>query len=396
MGVTSTSVAIVGAGPAGLLLARLLARAGVACHVLERRSRAHVEGRVRAGVLESTTVEALCEAGVGARLRREGAVHHGIELRFGGAGHRIDFDALVPGHTITVYGQREVVRDLIAARVADASPTQGLEFEVSSVALSGLEVDAPVLEYTAGGRSHRLFCDWVIGCDGSHGVSRDWLPAERVVTYERTYPFAWLGILADVAPSSPELVYALHDRGFALHSMRSPEVSRFYLQVARDEALGAWSDERIWAELERRLAIPGWSLRTGLITEKSITLMRSFVIEPLRHRRLVLAGDAAHIVPATGAKGLNLAVADVRALALALLDWYGSGRSDAVDEYCAACLRRVWRVQHFSNWMTRLLHRLPGDDAYEQRLQLAQLDYLVSSRAAATTLAENYVGIARD
>ncbi|MEO8185273.1 MAG: 4-hydroxybenzoate 3-monooxygenase [Deltaproteobacteria bacterium] len=388
-------VGIIGAGPAGLLLAQLLARRGIHSRVLERSSREHVEARIRAGVLEQPTVDTLRAAGVGERLDREGIVHHGIELRFSGAAHRIDFRELVPGRSITVYGQREVVRDLIAARLSDpAAGPEHLCFEVSDVQLDGLGPEQSVLSFTHAGRRQQLDCDWVVGCDGYHGVSRHWFPEGSARTYEHVFPFAWLGVLAAVAPSSQELIYAHHERGFALHSLRSPELSRFYLQVAAKEDLADWSDERIWQELRARLeTVPGWHLQSGPILEKGLAAMRSFVLEPMRHGRLFLAGDAAHIVPATGAKGLNLAVADVRRLSAALAAWYEQGSTLGLDEYSAACLRQVWRVQHFSCWMTRLLHVLPSDDAFERRVQLAQLASVAQSRAAATMLAESYVGI---
>jgi p-hydroxybenzoate 3-monooxygenase len=389
------AVGIIGAGPAGLLLAQLLARRGIGSCVLERSSREHVEGRVRAGVLEQPTVDTLHAAGVGERLAREGIVHQGIELRFGGAARRIDFRELVPGRSITVYGQREVVRDLIAARLGDAAAApEHLCFEVSDVEVAGLTEDQPVLAFTHAGGRQQLGCDWVIGCDGYHGVSRHWFPAQVSQTFEHVFPFAWLGVLAAVAPSTEELIYARHERGFALHSMRSPELSRFYLQVPADEDLASWSDARIWQELRTRLeTVPGWQLASGPVLEKGLATMRSFVHEPMRYRRLLLAGDAAHIVPATGAKGLNLAVADVRLLGAALADWYESGSATGLDQYSAACLQRVWRVQQFSCWMTRLLHVLPTEDAFERRLQVAQLEALTQSRAAATMLAENYVGL---
>jgi p-hydroxybenzoate 3-monooxygenase len=389
-------VGIVGAGPAGLLLAQLLARRGIGSRVLERSSREHVEGRIRAGVLEQSSVDTLHAAGLGERLAREGVVHHGIELRFGGAAHRIDFQALVPGRNITVYGQREVVRDLIAARLGDpqAGP-EHLSFEVSEVELAGLTAEQPELSYRARGQRHSLACDWVVGCDGHHGVSRHWFPPGSARLTGRVFPCAWLGVLAQVRPSTQELIYARHERGFALHSMRSPSLSRFYLQVAPDEDLTAWSDERIWQELRVRLeTVPGWHLQAGPILERGLAAMRSEVFEPMRHGRLLLAGDAAHIVPATGAKGLNLAIADVRRLSEALAAWYERSNTELLDDYSAACLRRVWRVQHFSSWMTRLLHTFPSDDVFEQRLQLAQLEQLAQSRAAATLLAENYVGLA--
>ncbi|MEU1719327.1 4-hydroxybenzoate 3-monooxygenase [Actinomadura sp. ATCC 39365] len=384
-----TQVGIIGAGPAGLLLSHLLHLRGISSVVLEKRSRAYVERRVRAGVLEQGTVDTLVEAGVGARMLREGLPHHGIELRYGGAGHRIAFDKLVPGRAITVYGQQEVVKDLIAARLAAGGD---LRFEVEDVA-----VHSPGSEpyLTFGGE--RLDCDVIAGCDGFHGVSRPSVPDGVLEVFEREYPFAWLGVLAEVAPSSEELIYARTERGFALHSMRSPTVSRFYLQVPADADVAQWPDERVWAELKARLeTVPGFELTTGEIIEKGVTPMRSFVAEPMQYGRLYLAGDAAHIVPPTGAKGLNLAVADVRVLTEALAAFFEHGSSELLDGYSRACLKRVWRAQHFSWWMTTLLHTFDEDDAYGRRLQTSYLDYVTSSEAAATTLAENYVGLPFD
>ncbi|MFB9894705.1 4-hydroxybenzoate 3-monooxygenase [Planobispora takensis] len=381
-----TQVGIVGAGPAGLLLSHLLHLNGIDSVVLERRSRDYVERRVRAGVLEQGTVNTLIEAGVGERMLGEGLPHSGIELRYGGAGHRIAFEKLVPGRTITVYGQQEVVKDLIAARLAAGGD---IRFEADDVAVHSLE-DAPYI--TFGGE--RLDCDVIAGCDGFHGVSRPSIPEGVLTAYEREYPFAWLGILARVKPSAEELIYACTDRGFALHSMRSPEVSRFYLQVPADEDPDAWPDERIWTELKARLeTVPGFTLATGEIIEKGVTPLRSFVTEPMQYGRLFLAGDASHIVPPTGAKGLNLAVADVRVLTEALTRFYADGSTELLDRYSQICLKRVWRAQHFSWWMTTLLHTFDSDDAYARRLQLSYLDYVTSSEAAATTLAENYVGL---
>jgi p-hydroxybenzoate 3-monooxygenase len=384
-----TQVAIVGAGPAGLLLGHLLHRAGLETVVLESRSRDHVERRVRAGVLEQGTVDLLCECGVGERLRREGMVHEGIELRFEGGRHRIDLRELSGGRAITVYGQQEVVKDLIAARVSAGAP---LLFEVEDVSLHGLDGDRPWVRFRHGGRWQELRSDAVAGCDGSHGICRPSIPRGAVTAYVREHPFAWLGILAAVPPSAAEIVYCRHPRGFALHSMRSASLSRLYLQVDTDEDLAAWPDDRIWAELRTRLAAEGWTLREGPVVERGITPLRSLVVEPMRYGRLFLVGDAAHIVPPTGAKGMNLAVADVRVLAAALVELCGGGTALA-GAYSETCLRRVWRAQHFSWWMTSMLHRLPGDDPYEARLQLAQPRYTVSSRAAAASLAENYVGL---
>jgi p-hydroxybenzoate 3-monooxygenase len=378
-----TQVAIVGAGPAGLVLAHLLRREGIACVVLEDRSREYVEQRVRAGVLEQGTVDTLVSLGVGERLQREGLVHEGVELRFGGVGHRIALSELTGGRTITLYGQQKVVEDLIDGWLAGGGE---LRFEVDDVAV---DAGAPRVAFTHAGSRFELDCDVIAGCDGFHGVCRPSVPDGVLKVFEREYPFAWLGILAEVAPSSDELVYCHHERGFALLSMRSPEISRLYLQVDPSERIEDWSDERIWGELRTRLG----EVHDGPVIEKGITPMRSFVVEPMHHEHLYLAGDAAHIVPPTGAKGLNLAVADVCVLAAALARWYRDADRGGLDAYSETCLRRVWRVQHFSWWMTTMLHRLRGDDPYEPRLQRAQLDYVVRSRAAATTLAENYVGL---
>jgi p-hydroxybenzoate 3-monooxygenase len=384
-----TQVGIVGAGPAGLVLSHLLARAGVASVVLESRSREYVERRVRAGVLEQGTVDLLCETGVGERLKREGLVHHGIRLRFDGREHRIALSELAGGRAITVYGQQEVVKDLIRARL-EAGGTILFEAEAEAVDPEGAAV-----VYRHEGQRRELRCDWVAGCDGSHGVCRGSIPPEALTVYEKEYPFAWLGILAQAPVSTEELIYARHARGFALYSMRTPQIGRLYLQVRRDESLESWPDRRIWAELQARLALPGWALAEGPILEKGVTTMRSSVVEPMRHGRLLLAGDAAHIVPATGAKGLNLAVADARVMAAALPAWYASGDEALLDAYSATCLRRVWRAEHFSWWMTEMLHRFDDADAFQEQLQLAQLRYVCTSTAAATTLAENYVGLER-
>jgi p-hydroxybenzoate 3-monooxygenase len=384
-----TQVAIVGAGPAGLLLAHLLGRRGIESVVLEARSREYIERRVRAGVLEQGTVDLLVESDLGDRLRREGMVHHGVELRFGGRGHRIDFADLAGGRAITVYGQQEVVKDLLAAReAAGALPL----FEVSDVTLAGLDGEAPVIAFEHAGQRHELRCDAIAGCDGSYGVCRGAIPADERTEFVRDYPFAWLGILAEVAPSTEELIYARHERGFALHSMRTPQLSRFYLQCEPGADVADWPDPRIWDELRARLA--PLELGEGPIVDKGVTPMRSYVIEPMQHGRLFLAGDAAHIVPPTGAKGLNLAVADVRLLAAALGDLLETGDDAGLRSYSERALRRVWRAEHFSWWMTSMLHRFPDDQGFEQQLQRAQLDYVTGSRAAATTLAENYVGLA--
>ena len=376
---------IVGAGPAGLVLAQLLHLEDIDSVVLEDRSREYVEQRIRAGVLEQGTVDLLTDIGVGERLQREGLVHDGIELQFAGERHRIDFPSLTGGRRITVYGQQELVKDLIAARLATRRP---LHFEVSDV-----RVAAPVIRYRRGDDEVELTCDFVAGCDGFHGVSRDSISAGVLNSFEREYPFAWLGILAAAPPSNEELIYAYHERGFALHSMRSPTLTRLYLQVRPDEAVAEWPDERIWEELERRLGLEGWTLNTGEVVEKGVTPMRSFVVEPMQHGRLFLAGDAAHIVPPTGAKGLNLAVADVRLFAAALAVWYASGDESALERYSSDALRRVWRAEHFSWFMTSMLHVLEDGDEFDRRLQLAQLAYVCSSEKAAASLAENYVGL---
>jgi p-hydroxybenzoate 3-monooxygenase len=382
-----TQVGIVGAGPAGLVLARLLELRGISSVVIEARSREYVEQRVRAGVLEQRSVDCLTEAGVADRLHAEGMVHEGIELRFGGKGHRIDFTSLTGGKTITVYGQQEVVKDLIAARLESGLP---LLFEVSDVSV---DVERPLVRFTHEGSEVELSCDVVAGCDGFHGVCRETI-ADVLTIYERVYPFAWLGILARSKPSSEELIYSNHERGFALHSMRSPSVTRSYLQVKPEEDLDEWPDERIWEELNARFELDeGFALNEGEIFEKGVTPMRSFVAEPMQHKRLFLAGDAAHIVPPTGAKGMNVAIADVEILAAALERWYASGDESGLESYSSDCLRRVWRVQHFSFFMTSMLHRPADQDPFEAQLQHAQLEYVCSSEAAARSLAENYVGL---
>ena len=379
-----------GAGPAGLVLAHLLHLKGIDSVVLESQSREYLEHRVRAGVLEQGTADLLDAIGVGDRLRREGLVHEGIELRFEGERHRIDFPSLTGGRRITVYGQQEVVKDLIAARLETERP---LLFEVTDVAVGGFESDSPTIRFGHEGEKVELRCDFIAGCDGSHGVCRESIPEGALTVFEREYPFAWLGILAAAPPSNDELIYAYHERGFALHSMRSPTVTRLYLQVRPDEDLDEWPDERIWDELERRLGLEGWTLNTGEIIEKGVTGMRSFVVEPMQCGRMFLAGDSAHIVPPTGAKGLNLAVADVRVLAEGLAAWFENGDGSALERYSADVLRRVWRAEHFSWFMTSMLHRLENGDAFDVKLQLAQLAYVCSSERAAASLAENYVGL---
>jgi p-hydroxybenzoate 3-monooxygenase len=385
-----TQVGIVGGGPAGLVLAHLLHLEGISSVVLEARSRDYVESRVRAGVLEQGTVDLLVETGVGERLQKQGLVHEGVELQFAGRRHRIHFTALTGGRSITVYGQQEVVKDLIAKRINTGQP---LLFEAEAVAVDEITSEQPVVRYRHGGTEQRLRCDFVAGCDGFHGISRDAIPSGVLTEYNREYPFGWLGILAAAPPSNEELIYAYHERGFALHSMRSPELTRLYLQCRPDEDPADWPDERIWDELEARLALEGWTLNRGEIVEKGVTGMRSFVLEPMQHGRLYLAGDAAHIVPPTGAKGLNLAVADVRVLAAAIAAWFRGEGTSALERYSELALRRVWRAEHFSWWMTSMLHRLENSDPFDVKLQLAQLEYVCSSHAAATSLAENYVGL---
>jgi p-hydroxybenzoate 3-monooxygenase len=388
---TRTQVGIVGAGPAGLLLSHLLHLEGIESVVLERRARGEVEATVRAGVLEQGTVDLLTGAGVGERLRREGAVHHGIELRFGGRGHRIDLHGLTGGRAITIYAQHEVLKDLIQARLAVGGRVL---FEVDGVSVGGAETDAPTVSYRRDDRPEGLVCDFVAGCDGSHGVCRPSIPAGVLTEYRRSYPFGWFGLLASAPPSSKELIYALHDRGFALVSTRSPSVQRLYFQCGTSDRVEDWPDGRIWAELRARLATAdGWRPAEGPITQKAIVALRSCVVHPMQYGRLFLAGDAAHIVPPTGAKGLNLAVADVRILARAFTAYYRSGRTDLLDRYSVTCLQRVWQVQRFSGWMTSLLHRFPGDDPSRHHLRLAELGSVTSSPAAATSLAENYVGL---
>jgi p-hydroxybenzoate 3-monooxygenase len=385
-----TQVAIVGAGPAGLLLAHLLHLRGIDSVVLERHDRAYIEARIRAGVLEQGTVDLLTRAGLAARLHEERLVHHGLELLFDGVGHHVPLTELA-GRELTIYGQHELVKDLVAARLATGRP---LLFEAAASAIEDLDTSSPVVRYVHNGQMEELHADVVAGCDGFHGVSRAAVPAGVLTGYEHVYPYAWLGVLARVAPSAEELIYASHERGFALHSMRSPTLTRLYLQVAPDDSAANWPDERIWAELRTRLGrTTGFELHDGPIVDKGVTGLRSFVAEPMRHGRLFLAGDAAHIVPATGAKGLNLAVVDVAVLASALGRFFADGDETGLESYSDTCLSRVWRVQHFSWWMTSMLHRAPGADPFTRQLQLSQLRYLTTSTAAATSFAENYVGL---
>jgi len=389
--VERTQVGIVGAGPAGLILAHLLHLEGIESVVLEVRTRQYIEERVRAGVLEQGTVDLLAEMGVGDRLKREGLVHHGVEFRFNGQGHRIDFQSLV-GRSITVYAQQEVVKDLVAARLASGGP---IVFEAKDVSVHDLTAKSPKIRYQKDGVEHELICDFIAGCDGFHGVCRPSIPEKNLTIYERVYPFAWLGILAQAPPSSEELIYANHKLGFALLSMRSPEISRLYIQCDPEEDLTHWSDARIWEQLHLRFATRDgkWSLTEGPVIQKSIAEMRSFVTDPKQYGRLFLAGDAAHIVPPTGAKGLNLAATDARVLARAITDFYASGSTDILDRYSEICLRRCWKVQHFSWWMTSMLHRIPGESPFDRQRQLAELDYVTGSRAASMVLAEHYTGL---
>jgi p-hydroxybenzoate 3-monooxygenase len=387
-----TQVAIVGAGPSGLLLGQLLYKAGIDNVIIERQSAEYVLGRIRAGVLEQVTTDLLDECGVSTRLHQQGLVHEGIELLFKGARHRIDMRTLTGGKTVTVYGQTEVTHDLMDARQAEGLTT--IYEAGDSVALHGFEGSRPKVRYVKDGQAHEIECDFIAGCDGYHGVSRTSVPASALKTYEKVYPFGWLGILADVPPVSHELIYANTERGFALCSMRSATRSRFYVQVRSEEKAENWSDEAFWNELRSRLDPEAREhLVTGPSLEKSIAPLRSFVAEPMRFGRLFLAGDAAHIVPPTGAKGLNLAASDVKYLSSALIEHYRDNSSAGIDHYSERCLRRVWKAERFSWWFTSLMHKFPETGDFGQRLQEAELDYLVNSKAASTVLAENYVGL---
>jgi p-hydroxybenzoate 3-monooxygenase len=382
---TRTQVGIIGAGPAGLFLSHLLHREGIESVVLESHTREYIEHRVRAGVLEQNTVDLMVSMGVGGRLKREGLVHRGVEIRFGGNVRRVDFQELT-GRAITVYAQQEVIKDLVAARLADGGE---IVFEAEALSLDSAE---PRIRYRAAGEEHELSCQFIAGCDGFHGISRAAIPADVLTVFERTYPFAWLGILSQSAPASEELIYANHERGFALLSMRSPDVSRLYVQCPTDDDLAGWPDARIWDELHARLGL-GDQLKEGRVLQKNIAPIRSFVAEPMQFGNLFLAGDAAHIVPPTGAKGLNLAVADVRVLARGLAEYYANGSRGLLDRYSAICLRHCWKVQRFSSWMTTTLHRFPEENAFDRRRQWAELDYMTSSRAGSQAFAENYVGL---
>ena len=385
-----TQVGIIGAGPAGLLLARLLRVHGIDSVILEARSRAYVEARIRAGVLEQGTVALMEDAGVAGRLHRDGLVHDGVEIAVAGRRFRVDFRELV-GKTVTVYGQTEMTKDLIAARLAGDGP---IVWEAADVALHDIESGQPRLSYRLAGVERSLACDFIAGCDGFHGVSRSAIPAAISRMFERTYPFGWLGILADVPPCSDELIYASHARGFSLASMRSPTRSRYYIQCALDERIEDWPDARVWDELELRLGSdPPPRITRGPSIEKSVAPLRSFVSTPMQHGRLFLAGDAAHIVPPTGAKGLNLAASDVHYLCRALIAHYRKRDDGLLAAYGDTALARVWKAERFSWWMTMLLHKLHPEESFEAQMQRAELDYLAGSRAAQTALAENYVGL---
>lgn len=386
---TRTQVAIIGAGPAGLVLAHLLHLEGIETVVIESRSRAYIETRLRAGLLEQEGADLLIDTGVGDRLLRERLLHHGVYIKFRDRLHRIDFADLV-GKSIMIYAQQEIVKDLVAARLGYDEP---LLFEVHDVQLDGLQDARPSIRFTAADGQQRLDCDFIAGCDGFHGVSRPSIPQGALTEFVKDYPFGWLGILADAPPTEDELVYTHHQRGFALLTMRTMSLSRLYLQCPREDVIENWSDDRIWEELRLRTAGDGHPLSEGPILQKAITDMRSFVVEPMQFGRLFLAGDAAHIVPPTGAKGMNLAIADVRVLARALTAYYQDGRRDLLDAYSRVCLRRVWMVQRFSWWVTQLLHRFDDDNAFDLRRQLAEVDYVTGSRAGAMTWAENYVGL---
>jgi p-hydroxybenzoate 3-monooxygenase len=386
-----TQVGIVGAGPAGLLLGQLLHLNGIDSVIIENRSRDHVIDRVRAGVLEQGTVDLLHASGVGAGVERAGLRHEGLSISFLGRRHRIDLASLTGGNAITIYGQNEVVRDLIEAREATGRP---LYFDAEQVSVGALETPNPVIRFRYAGTPHEIQCDFVAGCDGFHGICRPAIPAGVLTVYERLYPFGWLGILAEAAPSSDELVYTYHARGFALFSMRSPAITRLYFQVPPDEPIENWTDDAIWAEmLERMTTSDGWRPNVGRILQKAVTPMRSFVAAPMRYGRLFLAGDAAHIVPPTGAKGLNLAASDVLVLARAFKMFYERRATTALDEYSDVCVRRVWKAQRFSWWMTSTLHRFPDDNPFDDQRRIADLDYLTGSRAAMASLAEQYVGL---
>ena len=386
-----TQVGIIGAGPAGLLLAQLLQQQGIESVVLESRSRERVESRQRAGLLEQNTVDRLRQAGATDRLDREGLVHEGVILSYNGKRHRIDLVELTGGSCVTIYAQTEVVKDLIRLR---EEAGRHVLFEAEAKLIDGVDGDTPTIQYTHNGENHTLTCEFVAGCDGFHGIARKTIPDSLTTVYDKVYPYGWLGILAKVPPSTHELIYAYHERGFALHSMRSPEISRLYVQCDITDTVDDWPDERIWSELQIRLGTAGWTLQEGPVLEKTITPMRSFVSEPMQYGRLFLAGDSAHIVPPTGAKGLNMAVADTGQLFDALMSWYRDGSTDELENYTVCCMRRVWRVQEFSNFMTEMLHHNSDKSAFDQALQASRFNQLITSRSASATVAENYVGLA--
>ncbi|HEY7299819.1 MAG TPA: 4-hydroxybenzoate 3-monooxygenase [Xanthobacteraceae bacterium] len=386
-----TQVGIIGAGPAGLMLSHLLHLEGIESIIIENRSRSYIESRIRAGLMEQWARDLLVETGVGGRLLREGLSHNGIHLCFNGGLHYINFRALV-GKGVTIYGQQEIVKDIVARRLADGGQ---ILFEVDDVSVHDFEGEKPKIRFRTGAGMDEIDCDFIGGCDGFHGICRPSIGAHKLSTYDREYPFGWLGILSQSPPPDDELIYCYHDRGFALFTMRSPNLARLYVQCAPDDDVENWPDERIWEELHARLASTR-DLVEGRMLQKGVTAMRSFVAEPMRHGRLFLAGDAAHIVPPTGAKGMNLALADVVVLSRALTEFYQTGRSEALDRYSATCLRRVWKAQRFSWWMTQMLHLSPTHNAFDRKRQLAELDYVVTSEAAARSLAENYAGLPLD
>jgi p-hydroxybenzoate 3-monooxygenase len=384
-----TQVGIIGAGPAGLFLSHLLHLSGIDSIVIETKSREYIEARIRAGVLEQGTVDLMVSTGVGERLKREGMIHEGVELSFNHRRHRINFKELT-GRCITVYAQHEVIIDMVAARLAAGGK---ILFEADGVGVEGIDGPRPKIRFLHEGDEKHIECDFIGGCDGYHGVARDAVPAGVLKTFKRVYPFAWLGILAAAPPANRELIYANHENGFALLSMRTPEISRLYIQVEPDEDIANWSDDRIWEQLHLRLTSEGFKLTEGPVLQKGITPMRSFMIEPMQCGRLFLAGDAAHIVPPTGAKGLNLAVADVRVLSRAIAEFYSTGKTDLLDRYSSICVRHAWKAQRFSWWLTQLMHKPPGDSDFDYRRQIAELDYIVHSKAGATAFAENYTGL---
>ena len=383
-----TQVGIIGAGPAGLMLSHLLHREGIESVILENRNREYIESRIRAGLIEQWASDLLIETGVGERMQREAMFHNGIYFCFNGALHYIDFRKLV-GKGVTIYGQQEVIKDLVACRLADGGQ---ILFEVGDVSVHDFTGAKPKVRFSHQGRAQELACDFIGGCDGFHGICRPSIPASVLTVHDREYPFGWVGILADSPPPESELIYAYHDRGFALYTMRSPTLARLYVQCAPDDEIKNWPDARIWQELHTRLGGTR-RLLEGAMLQKGITATRSFVVEPMQYGRLFLAGDSAHIQPPTGAKGMNLALADVLVLSRALVEFYRTGRNDSLDRYSATCLRRVWKAQRFSWWMTQLFHLDPSHNTFDRKRQLAELDYVTSSEAAARSLAENYVGL---